>query len=67
MLSWFSYLVPFGPGLRPSVALIMTLPAVSIPSLLIVKRAFPLRVLLFVTGAVALVGVVSAFVALAVF
>lgn len=52
-------LMSFGLGVGPAVALLMTLPAVSLPSLLIVKRVFPARVLLFVTAAVALVGIVS--------
>ncbi len=52
-------LMSFGLGVGPAVALIMTLPAISLPSLLIVKRAFSTRILLFVTSSVILVGIVS--------
>ncbi|MDP4161215.1 MAG: permease, partial [Bacillota bacterium] len=49
------------------VALLMTLPAVSLPSLLMVKRVFPAKVLLFVAGSVTLVGILSGAVAMLVF
>ena len=58
-------LMAFGLGSGPAAALIMTLPAISIPSLIIVKRAFPTRVLLFVTGAAVVIGVVSGIVGIA--
>ncbi|AHF05997.1 permease [Desulfitobacterium metallireducens] len=52
-------LMSFGLGVGPGVALMMTLPAVSIPSLVIVKRVFPLKVLTLVTGSVMVVGIIS--------
>ena len=42
---------------------VMTLPAVSLPSLLIVRRAFPAKVLVFVYCAVAAIGIISGIVA----
>jgi uncharacterized membrane protein YraQ (UPF0718 family) len=60
-------LMAFGLGIGPGVALLMTLPAVSLPSLLMVKRVFPARVLLFVAGAVALIGILSGAVAMLIF
>ncbi|MGN7356464.1 permease [Paenibacillus sp. SAF-054] len=48
-----------GIGTGPAVALLVTLPAVSLPSVLIVGRAFPKKVLAFVVGGVALAGIVS--------
>ncbi len=47
----------------PAAALLMTLPAVSLPSLLIVRRAFPAKVLVFVYCAVAAIGIISGIVA----
>jgi uncharacterized protein len=52
-------LMSFGLGLGPAAALLITLPAVSLPSLLIVKRAFPTRILVFVGVAVFVIGIVS--------
>ncbi|OLN27816.1 permease [Desulfosporosinus metallidurans] len=60
-------LMSFGLGVGPAVALMMTLPAISLPSLLIVKRAFSTRILIFVTGSVFLVGVVSGLIAMVIF
>ena len=37
----------------------MTLPAVSLPSMLIVAKSFPRKVLLFVFGAVIMTGLIS--------
>lgn len=56
-------LMSFGLGVGPGVALMMTLPAVSIPSLIMVKRVFPLKVLLFVTGCVMIVGIIAGIIA----
>ncbi|MBC9786648.1 permease [Heliobacterium chlorum] len=56
-------MMAFGLGTGPAVTLMMTLPAVSLPSLLIVKRAFPKKVLAFTIAAVAFIGVVSGLVA----
>ncbi|HEY2224810.1 permease [Actinomycetospora sp.] len=49
-------------GVAPALAaaLLVTLPAVSLPSLLMVRRAFPRRLLVAVAGVVVLVGVASA-------
>ncbi|GLZ49424.1 hypothetical protein Acsp06_56090 [Actinomycetospora sp. NBRC 106375] len=49
-----------------AAALLITLPAVSLPSLLMVRRAFPRRLLVAVTGAVVGIGVLTSVVALAV-
>lgn len=56
-------LMAFGLGVGPAAALLMTLPAVSLPSLLIIKRTFPQKVLLFVVISVAVIGIISGFVA----
>lgn len=48
-----------------AAALLITLPAVSLPSLLMVRRAFPRRLLLTVTGAVAGAGLLTSVAALA--
>lgn len=45
----------FGSG--PASALLLTLPSVSLPSLLLVSRAFPRKALLFVVGSVMVLGV----------
>lgn len=52
-------LMAFGLGAGPAAALLITLPAVSVPSLLIIKRAFPTKVLIFVASAVAVLGIVA--------
>ncbi len=46
----------FGSGAGPAAALLITLPAVSLPSVLMLARAFPKRVLLFVVLCVMLSG-----------
>ncbi len=56
-------LMSFGLGVGPAATLLMTLPAVSLPSILIIKRAFSTKVLLFVLAAVAVVGVLSGLIA----
>lgn len=43
----------------PASALLLTLPAVSLPSLLMVSRSFPRKILLLVLGAVVATGIVS--------
>ena len=60
-------LMAFGLGVGPGVALLMTLPAVSLPSLLMVRRVFPTKVLLFVAASVALVGILSGAIAILIF
>ncbi len=52
-------LMAFGLGVGPAAALMTTLPPVSLPSLAMLARAVPLKVLVFVTGAVVLVGGLS--------
>ncbi|NEY21443.1 permease [Bacillus ginsengihumi] len=47
----------FGGG--PAGALLITLPAISLPSLLIVAKSFPKKVLLFVITSVVIIGLVS--------
>jgi uncharacterized membrane protein YraQ (UPF0718 family) len=49
----------FGLGAGPAAALLMTLPSTSFPSLLLVKRVFPRKVLVFVGVGVAVIGIVS--------
>ena len=49
----------FGLGMGPAATLLITLPAVSLPSLLIVRRAFSQKVLVFVGVAVVIIGIVS--------
>jgi uncharacterized membrane protein YraQ (UPF0718 family) len=57
-------LMSFGLGSGPAGALIMTLPSISLPSLLLVKRVFPRKVLIFVPIAIALIGIVSGLLAI---
>jgi len=57
-------LMSFGLGAGPATTLMMTLPAVSLPSLLIIKRAFPTKILVLVAAAVALTGIISGLVAM---
>ncbi|KIL39903.1 membrane protein [Gordoniibacillus kamchatkensis] len=56
-------LMAFGLGAGPAAALSITLPAVSLPSLLMVRKAFPPRVLAFVAASVVVLGVFSGIVA----
>ncbi len=53
-------LMRFGLGAAGAGALLTTLPPVSLPSLLMVGRALPARVLLFVAGCVVVLGLLSA-------
>lgn len=52
-------LMAFGLGLAPAAVLLVTLPAISLPSLYIVRSAFPKRVLAMTAGAVAVAGLVA--------
>lgn len=52
-------MMSFGLGAGAASALSLTLPALSIPSLLMVRKAFPGRVLAFVTVSVVVLGIVS--------
>ncbi|TJY43974.1 permease [Cohnella pontilimi] len=47
-----------GVSTGPVAALLLTLPAVSLPSLLMLSRSFPRKILLFVLGAVVVAGIV---------
>jgi uncharacterized membrane protein YraQ (UPF0718 family) len=53
-----------GMGVGPAVALLLTLPAISVPSLFIVRGAFPKRVLAFVTACVFVLGIAGGVVAM---
>lgn len=48
-----------GIGTGPAAALLLTLPAISLPSMLIVAKAFPRKILLFVFGSVIVTGLIS--------
>jgi len=48
-----------GLGAGPAAALLLTLPTISLPSLLMVARDFPRKVLLFVFAAVVLIGMMG--------
>lgn len=54
-----------GMGIGPAAALLVTLPAISVPSLFIVRGAFPKRVLAFVTACVFVLGIVAGVLAMA--
>jgi uncharacterized membrane protein YraQ (UPF0718 family) len=56
-------LMTFGLGVGPAAALLTTLPPVSLPSMLMVGKAIPARVLLFVAASVFTLGLLSAAVA----
>ncbi|MBM7691343.1 uncharacterized membrane protein YraQ (UPF0718 family) [Peribacillus deserti] len=49
----------FGLGAGPAAALLITLPAISLPSLLMVAKSYPLKVLLFITSSVVILGIIS--------
>jgi uncharacterized membrane protein YraQ (UPF0718 family) len=52
-------LMSFGLGTGPAAALLLTLPSVSLPSLLMISKYFPKRVLLFVASSVIVLGILS--------
>ncbi|MHB8455267.1 MAG: permease [Acidiferrobacterales bacterium] len=56
-----------GMGVGPAGALIMTLPAVSLPSLAMIGRVFNLRTRLVIAGSVVLSGIVAGLVAMIIF
>ena len=60
-------MLAFGLGIGPAATLLITLPAVSLPSLLIIRRAFPRRALILVTLGVILAGILSGLAAKAIF
>jgi uncharacterized protein len=49
----------FGLGGGPAAALLITLPSISLPSLLLVAKSFPKKVLVFVAASVVVLGIVS--------
>ncbi|MED1470195.1 permease [Bacillus salipaludis] len=49
----------FGLGGGPAAALLVTLPSVSLPSLILVARSFPKKVLFFVAGSTVVIGILS--------
>ena len=49
-------------GGGPAAALLVTLPAISLPSLIMVAKSFPKNVLLFVIASVIVLGIISGFV-----
>ena len=52
-------LLALGLGVGPAAALLVTLPAVSLPSLVMLSKAFPLRILIFLSLSVMILGVLS--------
>ncbi|SPB13383.1 membrane protein [Caballeronia novacaledonica] len=60
-------MLSLGMATGPAGALLMTLPPVSVPSLAMLARSFPPRVLAFVAAAVVLFGIVSGLIAAALF
>ncbi|WP_409299020.1 permease [Peribacillus sp. SCS-26] len=52
-------MMAFGLGAGPAAALLVTLPAISLPSILMVARSFPKKVILFVMASVTAVGTIS--------
>lgn len=57
-------LMSFGLGIGPAATLLITLPSTSLPSLLLVRKVFPRKVLFFVAGAVATLGIISGILAM---
>ncbi|WP_240633396.1 permease [Paenibacillus montanisoli] len=51
-----------GVAIGPATALLVTLPAVSLPSLLMLSRAFPRKILLLVLGTVITIGIACGFI-----
>ncbi len=58
-------LMALGLGVGPAAALLTTLPPVSLPSLIMMRKSIPTRVLVFVAGSVLTLGLLSAAVAIA--
>ncbi len=56
-------LMSFGMGAGPAGALLTTLPALSVPSIIMLARSFSYRTLLFVVGAVVVLGIFTGFAA----
>jgi uncharacterized protein len=51
-------LMKFGLGTGPAAALLITLPSISLPSMLMVAKAFPARVIAFVAASVVVLGII---------
>lgn len=60
-------LMAFGLGAGPVAALLIALPATSLPALLIAKRAFSKKVLAFVAASVAVLGIISGLIGMVIF
>ncbi|MBG7620498.1 permease [Herbaspirillum sp. AP02] len=60
-------MLSLGMGVGPAVALLMTLPSISLPSLLMLRKSFTPRVLVTVTVLTMLIGAASGLVAVALF
>ncbi|MDB6145732.1 MAG: permease family protein, partial [Pseudomonas sp.] len=58
-------MLSLGLGVGPAVALLMTLPSVSLPSLLMLRKSFDAKVLVVVAMLTMLVGVISGLVGVA--
>lgn len=56
-------LMAFGLGVGPAAALLTTLPPVSLPSLVMLGKSIPVRVLVLIAASVVLLGVLSAVIA----
>ena len=56
-------LMSFGLGYGPAAALMFSLPVISLPSMLMVRRVFPRRVLVFLAVSVAILAFIGALVA----
>lgn len=56
-------IIAAGLGSGPAAALMITLPVISLPSLLMVRKSFPPRMLAFVTGSVVLLGIMAGLIA----
>lgn len=52
-------LMAMGLGAGPAAALLITLPSISLPSLLMVAKSFPRKVLVFVSISVVVLGIIS--------
>lgn len=57
-------LLSFGLTSGPAGALLMTLPAVSLPSILIIRRGFSRKVLVFIVAGVVTIGIISGILAM---
>ena len=53
-----------GMGTAPALALLITLPAISLPSLIMLRKSFPAKALWLTAGLVALSGVIVGSIAL---